>query len=66
MECKEIIAELRKAIPDNADYGEIDQLRIEHHNNLVLSRLIDVILEPDYDRFVQGLADNVKLGIEEW
>ena len=61
-----IIAELRKATPAHADYGEIDQLRIDHHNNLVLSRLIDVILEPDYDRFVQDLASNVQLGLEQW
>ena len=63
---EEIVTELRKAVPDQTDYGEIDQLRVEHYNNLTLSRLIDVILEPDYDRFVQSLADNVKLGLGEW
>ena len=62
----EIIAKLEQAIPANADYGEIDQLKVEHYNNLTLNRLIDAILEPEYDRFVQSLADNIKLGLKEW
>ena len=66
MERNEILTELRKAIPGNVDYGQINEFRVEHYNNLTLSRLVDVILEPDYDRFVQSLADNVRLGIEEW
>ena len=66
MEGNEILAALRKAIPANADYGEINEIRVEHYNNLVLGRLIDVILEPEYDRFVRDLASNVQLGLEQW
>ena len=65
MERSEIIARLQESIPAYADYGEINEIRVEHHNNLVLGRLIDVILEQDYNRFVQNLADNIRLGLEE-
>ena len=66
MNKSEIVAGLKRAIPGLADYGEVDQLRVEHYDNLVLERLIDVILERDYNQFVQALASNVQLGLEQW
>ena len=66
MQKERILAALRKAVPGQADYGEINEIRIEHYNNEVIKRLVDVILEQDYNRFVQSLADNVQLGLKEW
>ena len=62
----EVIAALRKVIPGNADYGEINEIRVEHYNNEVIKRLVNIILEPEYDRFRLNLANNIKLGREEW
>ena len=62
----EIVAALRKAVPGQADFGKVNQKRINDYNGKVMARLVDVILEPEYDRYVCALADNVRLGIEEW
>lgn len=66
MEKEKIIAKLRESVPAHADYSQVNPNRIDHYNNLVLGRLTDIILEPEYDRFVQSLADNVQLGLKEW
>ena len=59
----EILAELKRMVPTRADYGQVNQYKLDHAENKQFLKLIDVLTE---DMPVSSLLDNIRLGLEEW
>ena len=62
----EIIIALKKGVPSQANYSQIYQFRLELANGKVMTKLVDRILQSDYDRPVVNSFEHIRLGLERW
>ena len=60
----EIIAALRKSIPANADYGQIDYSRLARFDGICVLKQADALA--DENRSSVNILENVRLGLERW
>ena len=60
----DVLAALRKSIPGQADYGQIDYSRLASADRICLLKQVEVSCdknEPSFD-----ITKNVRLGMEQW
>ena len=64
MKRSEILAELRKGVPGQADYGQIDYSRLARFDGICALKQADAMA--DRNKPSVKLLKNVRLGLEEW
>ena len=60
----DIVAALRKSIPANVDYGQIDYSRLARFDGVCALKQADAIA--DKNRLTVDILGNVQLGLERW